>query len=277
MPSDIEKLPTLGSRVSQEASWEVEFGTPALALIVPEDADGVELPLHEHASGQLILALSGAVTCHVPGAVWIVPTGCAVWVPAGLRHRSPATQNSRTCFLFIKPDAARLPDDCCTLKITPMLREMILHLGNLPRDGDAGEHDLRLMAVMLAELEIMPAGGLRLPVSSHPKMMLLQEALMADPTDRTTLPEWSRRIAVSERTLARLVVRETGMTFGRWRQQLHLLVAVSKLSDGQPVQQVAGALGYETATSFITMFRKSLGNTPSRYVGSTAVARSRTS
>ncbi|PDS35040.1 hypothetical protein CO665_27160 [Rhizobium anhuiense] len=51
----------------------------------------------------------------------------------------------------------------------------------------------------------------------------------------------------------------------RWRQQLHLLVALSKLSDGVPVQQVAEVLGYESATSFITMFRKALGTTPSRY------------
>ncbi|PDS35124.1 AraC family transcriptional regulator [Rhizobium anhuiense] len=236
-----------------------------MALLIGYDEDWVELPLHEHANGQLILALSGAVMCHVPGSIWIVPTGCAVWVPAGLRHRSPASPHSRICILFVKQDAACLPDYCCTLEITPLVREMVLRLVGTTVGSDADEHELRLMKVLLKELEGMPTGGLRLPVSSHPRMVAIQEALMAHPGDRTTLAEWSGRTATSERTLARLVFRETGMTFGRWRQQLHLLVALSKLSDGVPVQQVSEALGYESATSFITMFRKALGTTPSRY------------
>lgn len=240
-----------------------------MAMLVADEGGGVELPLHEHASGQLILALRGAVTCHVPGSVWIVPTGCAVWVPAGLRHRSPASPHSRMCFLFVKPDAARLPDSCCTLEISPMVREMILRLVGTSAGRDVDDHELGIMTVLLRELEGMPTGGLRLPVSSHPKMVLIQEALMAEPADRTTLAEWAGRTATSERTLARVVFRETGMTFGRWRQQLHLLVALSKLSDGVPVQRVSDALGYESATSFITMFKKALGTTPSRYFSRT--------
>lgn len=158
-----------------------------------------------------------------------------------------------------------MPDYCCTLEITPLVREMVLRLVGTTVGTDADEHELCMMRVLLAELERMPTGGLRLPVSSHPKMVALQEGLMADPADRTTLAGWSGRVATSERTLARLVVSETGMTFGRWRQQLHLLLALSKLSDAVPVQQVADALGYESATSFIIMFRKALGTTPARY------------
>lgn len=265
MTIDIENLPIAPVRAPTAAAWDVAFATPAMALLVGYDENWVELPLHEHSSGQLIIALSGAVMCHVPGSIWIVPTGCAVWIPAGLRHRSPASLHSRIGILFVKQDAACLPDHCCTLEITPLVREIVLRLVGTTVGSDADEHELRLMKVLLKELEGMPTGGLRLPVSSHPKMVAIQEALMAHPGDRTTLAEWSGRIATSERTLARLVFRETGMTFGRWRQQLHLLVALSKLSDGVPVQQVAEVLGYESATSFITMFRKALGTTPSRY------------
>ncbi|SCB47385.1 transcriptional regulator, AraC family [Rhizobium multihospitium] len=258
-------MPIIPLRAPSAAAWDVEFATPAMALLVGYDQHWAELPLHEHASGQLIIALSGAVMCHVPGSIWIVPSGCAVWVPAGLRHRSPASPHSRLCILFVKQDAACLPEHCCTLEITPLVREIVLRLAGTTVGNDTGEHVLLLMKVLLRELEGMPTGGLRLPVSSHPKMVAIQEALMAHPADRTTLAEWSGRTATSERTLARLVVRETGMSFGRWRQQLHLLVALSKLSDGVPVQQVSDALGYESATSFITMFRKALGTTPSRY------------
>ncbi|HID9099227.1 TPA: helix-turn-helix domain-containing protein, partial [Klebsiella variicola] len=59
-----------------------------------------------------------------------------------------------------------------------------------------------------------------------------------------------------------------GMSFGRWRQQLHLMIALSHLSEGQPVQRVAGTLGYDSVSAFITMFRKALGKSPTQYFSS---------
>ncbi|BBC74012.1 hypothetical protein AEB_P3144 [Altererythrobacter sp. B11] len=78
-----------------------------------------------------------------------------------------------------------------------------------------------------------------------------------------------KRVAMSERSLARLMVRETGLTFGRWRQQLHLVVALRELAGGSPVQTVSSSLGYESVNAFITMFKKATGSTPARYFGST--------
>ena len=70
----------------------------------------------------------------------------------------------------------------------------------------------------------------------------------------------------SQWTLARLLARETGMSFGRWRQQLNIMLAVKWLGTGASVQRVADGLGYESAGSFVTMFRKALGTSPGRYL-----------
>jgi AraC-like DNA-binding protein len=78
---------------------------------------------------------------------------------------------------------------------------------------------------------------------------------------------------MSERSLARLVRDETGLTFGRWRQQLHLMVALHQLAAGQTVQRVADMLGYDSVTAFITMFRKALGKPPAKYFASIAQGR----
>ena len=67
------------------------------------------------------------------------------------------------------------------------------------------------------------------------------------------------------------MVRETGLTFGRWRQQLHLIVAIRELAAGASVQQVSAELGYESVTAFITMFRKALGKSPAAYINSVAM------
>ncbi|SDY35792.1 Helix-turn-helix domain-containing protein [Lysobacter sp. yr284] len=65
--------------------------------------------------------------------------------------------------------------------------------------------------------------------------------------------------------MTRLIARETGLSFGRWRQQLHLLVAIRELAGGTQVQRVSESLGYESVTAFITMFEKALGRSPTRY------------
>ncbi len=76
---------------------------------------------------------------------------------------------------------------------------------------------------------------------------------LADPS------QWAAVFAMSERNLARPVVRETGLSFRRWRHQLQLILALQLLIRGQTVQQTAQALGYDSTTAFITMFKKGSG------------------
>ncbi|SDV47187.1 AraC family transcriptional regulator [Chitinasiproducens palmae] len=229
-----------------------------------EDYDA-EIPVHRHRKGQLILALHGAVTCSVAGALWIVPPQCGVWIPGDMPHSNRATANARLCYLFVEPDIVALPQACCTLSISPMVREMVLHLANAPLDYEQDGHTGQLARVLLDELVLMPTEQLYLPVSDHPKIRTMADALSANPEDRSTITQWANRLALSERTLARLVIKETGLTFGRWRQQLHLLVAIRELASGVSVQRVSESLGYESVTAFITMFKKALGLSPTRY------------
>ena len=73
------------------------------------------------------------------------------------------------------------------------------------------------------------------------------------------------RSAVSGRTLSRLVRAETGMSFGRWRQRIQVALSILRLAQGATVQAVALELGYESAGSFVTMFRKVIGTSPVSY------------
>ncbi len=233
----------------------------AVALNVEIAQNDAEQPVHRHRKGQLVLALHGSVTCEVPQALWMVPPQHAVWIPGGMPHSNRATDNARICFLFIEPAAARMPQQCCTLAISPLVRELIQHLAT----QGAGAGTARVVDLLLELLVAAPVQQLHLPVSDHPKIRRMARALSKDPSDRTSLAQWGERLAISERSLARLVAQETGLSFGRWRQQLHILVALRQLSEGATVQQVAGNLGYDSVTAFITMFKKALGQPPGRY------------
>jgi AraC-like DNA-binding protein len=242
-----------------------DSSAPAIAIRVNASENENETPVHKHRKGQLVLALRGGVTCDVPGTRWMVPPKSGVWIPGGLLHSNRATANALICFLLVEPNSAALPTRCCTLSISPMIREMILHLADLPRDYQSDSHCGRLARVLLDELIDRPVENLSLPVSTNPKLRLIADTLTSSPANRTSLSQWADRVAMSERSLSRLIERETGLTFGRWRQQIHILVALRELSEGAMVHQVASTLGYDSTTAFITMFKKALGKSPAKY------------
>jgi AraC-like DNA-binding protein len=241
---------------------------PVIAVRVDADGTKAEVPDHRHRKGQLVFSLGGGVTCRVPGGLWMVPPHCGVWIPSGMAHSNLATANARLFFVYIEADLVDLPDRCCTISISPLLRELIVELSDrMQHDDVRGE---RLINVFLGELPRMHVQQLHLPLSTEPRLKRIAAALAENPADRRTLAEWADRVALSESSLARLVVKETGLTFGRWRQQLHLIVAIRELASGASVQRISADLGYESVTAFITMFKKALGKPPAKYLNSVA-------
>lgn len=70
--------------------------------------------------------------------------------------------------------------------------------------------------------------------------------------------------ALTERTAARLFLRETGLTFGQWRQQMRLQAALEQLAAGASVTEAAFSVGYADVSSFIAAFKLLFGKTPSQ-------------
>lgn len=238
----------------------------AVAFRIQVLEDEPFIPRHQHRKGQLILALHGAITCEVDNAMWMVPPQFAVWIPGQVPHSNRATPGARLCFLFIEPGAAAMPDHCCTLKISSLVRELILTLAARSKGEKNNPPLQRLIQVLFDELPQQPQQHLQLPVSAHPKIRQMVDTMAAEPAVWQTLAQWASHFAMSERNLARLVVKETGLSFRRWRHQLQLILSLQLLIRGLTVQQAAHALGYESTTAFITMFRKGLGQTPGRYL-----------
>lgn len=52
-----------------------------------ENNPGVfEMGAHHHRKAQLIYTARGVLTCEVSRGLWIVPPGCALWIPGGAQH-----------------------------------------------------------------------------------------------------------------------------------------------------------------------------------------------
>ena len=224
-------------------------------------------PRHNHQKAQLLFTVRGVLNCEVEDAVWIVPPQCAVWIPGGLPHIVFGSGEVECLSLFIEPpEAPNLPSACCTITVSPFFRQLLMRANALPELYDVDGPDGRIVSVIFDELAVAPVEDLRLPIPSDPRLKKLADLLIAAPADHATVAEWASRVALSERSLSRLLAEEVGMSFGRWRRQLHVVLALRQLSAGQSVQAVAMDLGYESASSFVTMFRKMVGKPPSRYL-----------
>ncbi|AVC42909.1 AraC family transcriptional regulator [Achromobacter ruhlandii] len=252
-------------------------------LTVPRDVDSVSRPVvalsatsvrkdwenarHQHRKAQLIYSVRGILNCEIEDGVWIVPPQCAIWIPGDLPHAARGAGETECYCLFVEPDATPdLPKDCCTISVSPLLRELLLRAAGFPELYPLGGREDRLIAALLDELVEAPVEDLHLPMPRDARLRRLAQMMLADPTDKTSKADWAIRIGMSERSMSRLLLHEIGMSFGRWRRHLHVILALQRLTKGESVQTVALELGYENASGFVTMFRKAMGKPPARYL-----------
>jgi AraC-like DNA-binding protein len=107
---------------------------------------------------------------------------------------------------------------------------------------------------------------LQLPHPADSRATRVVKTLLANPADQRTLEKLCADCGASKRTIQRLFLEETKMTFNKWRQQLRLLRAMQRLAAGDKVTSAALEAGYNSTSAFISMFRKQLGTTPTRYL-----------
>jgi AraC-like DNA-binding protein len=240
---------------------------PVMGIGMSIVTDGMETGFHHHRKAQFFFTGRGIVSCEDAEGLWIVPPQCAIWIPAGMRHNFKIVGTFEGYCLYIDPDLAPpLQETYCTVSVTPLLRELFARCAELPVLYPLEGRESHLVTVLLDELAAAPVEKLHLPMPADDRLRTIAQKMMMDPSDRATAPEWARRIGVGERTLRRILQREIGMSFGRWRQQLHVILALQRLSRDASVQSVSDDLGYESASSFVTMFRKALGTSPARYM-----------
>ena len=168
-------------------------------------------------------------------------------MPGGAWHAVKATGAIECYNAFVDPAVdARLPEVCCVVSVTPLLRELLARSASLPLLYEEGGANSRLVVVLLDELAAAQVEDLNLPMPTDARLRRIVDLVMASPADRRTTDVWAKRAGLSERTLERLISRETGMSFGRWRQQLGVVLAVKWLAGGASIQQVAADLGYKS-------------------------------
>lgn len=222
---------------------------------------------HKHPWVQLSYTAQGVIQVRTSSGLFVAPPQSAIWIPAGIEHQVRRLGDTQINSLYIDVAAAGAKQNsgCRVLGVNPLLRELIRRFGSLPvQYEESGPHG-HLVQVLLDELANAPETGSMLPLPADPRLRTLCNALQASPDSRASLLQWAGRLGVSERTLSRLFVLQTGLTFRLWRQRLRLLTALPMLERGERVTDAALACGYESLSAFIAAFREQFGATPGEF------------
>ena len=244
-------------------------GTPGKAQVTTLSRDyavGHVIPAHFHNRDQLVYASRGVMTVRTDVGAWVVPTHRAVWIPASVPHSITMSGTVSMRTLYLRPRLARtLPRTCSVVNVSPLLRELILHACALHKLDMRKEQQRHVIDLILDHLETIQTVSLQLPNPTDTRALRVASVLLANPGEQSTLAQVCKITGAGRRTIERRFLEETGMTFGKWRQQLRLMQAMRLLAEGAKITHAALEAGYSTPSAFIFMFRKTLGTTPSAY------------
>ncbi len=221
---------------------------------------------HSHPWHQLTFASQGVFAVRTREGSWVAPTHRGVWIPAGTRHSIEMSGRVSLRALYVRPAVSdSLPHRCRVVNITPLMRELILRVSELKGLNSRIPLHAHLVPVLLDHLELMESQAIHLPMPADRRAKLVASLLQEKPSDRRPLSELARLAGGSKRTIERLFKSETGLGFGRWRQQFRLSLALRMLAAGEAVTNVAMDVGYESPSAFIAAFRETFGQTPGQY------------
>jgi AraC-like DNA-binding protein len=232
---------------------------------------------HHHAWAQVAWSATGVLRVTAGSHTYIVPPSRAVWIPSGVEHVVTVVEDAELRTLYLHQAGAAGPaglgpaqalaqgtgwQQCRVLEVSPLLRELVEQLVELPADAAREACLVALVQDELARARPVPL-GVGLPADK--RLRALCEAVLDDPARHATLQGWAAECGASVRTIARLFRQELGTTFAEWRQQVLLAKALSMAAKRRPMAHIAAELGYASPSAFTAMVRRSVGVPPSRF------------
>jgi AraC-like DNA-binding protein len=235
---------------------------PVSALALSNKA-GFVIKEHQHSRHQLIYAIRGVMTIRAHQSIWTVPPSHALWMPAGVEHQIRMVTAVEMHTLYFQTNAISMPETkCSVLAVTPLLRELIVRAMQIPPHYRKGTADERIMQLISDEVTQLQVRQFSLPLPTDRRLRHMSEHILRDLSDNRTIGQLGQIIGLSERSVMRLFLAETGFTVSGWRQQARLMQAFVLMERGLSTTRISSDLGYASASAFSKMFQKVFGETP---------------
>ena len=223
-------------------------------------------PVHSHWRGQLVALTQGLLIVEAGSERWMFPSRSCAWIPPNCKHAARSVGGAAGSMVDLHPRICRgLPNTPCMFHSSELLFAVIDRMVGWDFYRELDPAKKRLVETLRDEIREPVEQTLQLTIPSEERLAKVANALLDDVGDSRTLEAWAEVAGMARRTFMRAFSAQAGMSFGRWRQQARLFAALEMLAQRKSVTEVAIAVGYDSVSAFIEMFRTMLGSTPQTY------------
>ena len=241
--------------------------TPVLAYAFKRQTVEGWTPEHSHLRGQLVALTQGLIIVEAGSERWMFPSQRCAWIPPNCKHAARSVGDNAGSMVDLSPEMCRgLPKTPCLFNSSELLFAIVHRMVGWDFRQPLDPAKKRLIATLRDEIRQPDQQPLRLTIPREERLARVADALLDDVGDDRTLDAWAQVAGMARRTFMRAFSAQAGMSFGRWRQQARLFAALEMLAQKKSVTEVAIAVGYDSVSAFIELFRTMLGTTPQTYV-----------
>lgn len=221
------------------------------------------LPIHNHQEGQILFARKGTMEVTAASQLIIAPASRIVWVPPKVEHGIKFRTDTKMRTAFIVPDILEITfKHICVFQATRLFREILIRLA----EGKLNDHSFKEMLEfsLIKELSILRNEPFSIKYPKDMRARRVANYLLEDPSNTMKINEWANIAACSSKTLSRLFIKETDMTFQAWRRHLRLLLVHELLANGLSITEAAHEIGFATSSALAEAHRLTFGFPPTK-------------
>lgn len=227
--------------------------------------DGIDIDVHHHQQAQVLLTTQGVLMVTTQSGCWIVPSNYALWIPAEIQHRTRTLGAVSIKSVYLGERTISLGSDCVVLEITPLTKALMITASQIDGNKLPDRRNELVFSLLLEELSRAKIGSVFLPLPNKGPLHDLCHRLVTARTLDWGLAECATHLDVNVKTIQRWFASELGITYGKWRTQARLLVALEELALGRSILNVALDAGYSNPSAFSAMFRREFGIAPTAF------------
>ncbi len=199
-------------------------------------------------------------------AEWAVTPGSVGWTPKDCSHKVKIFSSVQVYVLNLDySEADGFPDEPGVYGMNTFLGALLQKSSELEDESYPSTYMSHLVALLgyeIASLEELPLG---LPLPLDRRARNIADQLMKCPSSELTQEQLASHWGVSVRTLSRIFIKQTGMTFSQWRQQSKIITSLKLIQEGLTIAEVAERSGYSNVSAYIEAFRQRFGETPGKF------------
>lgn len=237
------------------------------------------IPTHRHQKAQMLYTEGGIVHVTTEMHTYFLPARHFIWIPAGVAHSIHTTSDHTIMRNLYFPTAVSDVAFYASEGIYPandLLLQLMLFTNRWNGHLKKGSRNYTIANAIKALLPevcttMLP---LSLPFAKDARLEHILEYLDQNLGEPLLFADLANRFGFSERSLYRLFEKDLGMSFIQYFTIRRILKAMELLLDKKlSVNEVAQAVGYNSAPTFSNTFFKILGQRPTEYVNGVEILR----